>query len=458
MDLVWHRSDLRTWDNRAVYEANNFIPIYIIDTNLINSDSNRRLQWILKNIDVLKQTYRDRDSDLIVRKGDPRDILPLIAEKYNIDTVHWNNSYTPIGKSRDTTVRSILQNNEHTVKTYDSKVLHSLDEITTSLTKFGTYYNEWKSFDIDSPYEQVRQEDMHTFTDEYAVPDCSDIASIDKPDIPLPEPGIKAARNLLGSFLQNRAHSYAENKDYPAEYNTSKLSFYLSYGIIGIREVMEQITIARAGCTDSQKANINEFKKQIAWRDFYTHKMQRSTTSIYETDDKYDSLWISQDNPHFEMYLQKWKNGETGYPIIDAGMRELQQTGYMHNRLRMATASFLTNDLHISWEYGAKWFRKMLVDYDPANNSGGWKWISSIGKPSQEYYMIVNPINQGKQYDEDAEYIKRYVEELRDIPANKIHSWAELSQEQRDKYEYPDPIIDHSEERSNTITRHEELN
>lgn len=457
MDLVWHRSDLRTWDNQAIDNADTFIPIYIIDTNLISDDSSRRLHWILENIAYLKQTYQQHGSDLIVRKGDPRDILPLIAEKYAIDTVHWNNSYTPIGQSRDATIQSILTDNGHTTCTYDGEVVHPFEEISSDLQSFARYYQEWKSLNVDSPYRQIRQDDVHIFTDDYAIPDCSEIIS--EIDIQLPKPGIKAARNLLSSFLQNRVHSYADDKEYPAKHNTSRISCYLSYGILGIREVLEQIEIAKLDRTDEQKANINEFKRQVAWRDFYTHKLQQQfTKSIYEMDDAYDSLWISRDNSTFTHRLQKWKDGETGYPIIDAGMRELQQTGYMHNRMRMLTASFLTNDLHISWECGAKWFRKMLIDYDPASNSGGWKWVSSIGSPSQDYYKIFNPMKQGKQYDPDADYIKRYVDELVDVDADTIHSWTDLSQEQRDDYDYCDPIVDHLEQRSKTITLHDEIN
>ncbi|MDN6627109.1 MAG: DNA photolyase family protein, partial [Pisciglobus halotolerans] len=265
--------------------------------------------------------------------------------------------------------------------------------------------------------------------------------------------GNQAAHERLDEFIKYDLNKYNEGRDYPLSNSTSRLSKHLRAREIAIRTVFNQIS--HSGNSSGKETLI----KELAWRDFYN--------MIYAThpDQKNNSI-----NPAFrqiewendELFFKVWKEGKTGFPIVDAAMRQLKETGWMHNRLRMITASFLTKDLLIDWRWGEQYFQEMLIDYDPASNIGGWQWAASTGTDSVPYFRIFNPTTQSEKYDKTGDFIRLYVPELRDITNLKIHNPSTLSEEEQTQFgvvvgeDYPEPIVSHKERRKAAIKTFED--
>lgn len=447
MDIVWHRQDLRISDNTALHKSDDdVLPLYIFDDRLIEMVSPRRLEWIIRNVKQLRKDYRDMGSDILIRKGNSVDIIPDVVEEFGANKVLWNKGYSKVSRSRDRKVEDRLSN----YNSFHDKVMHSPDEIFTNkgdpYSVFTYYHRKWVDRDKSQPYDEPKPENLYSFTDDVQVPEMSDFG-LDTPDLEYPDAGTSAARSKLSEFINNKIGVYKEERDSPYDRSTSRLSPYMSYGVIGVREVWDETQNAKNKAdTDS----VEEFQKQIAWRDFYTQVLYHNPEVVTENYKDYENeiQWSSN-----EEHLQRWKEGKTGYPIVDAGMRQLIQEGRMHNRLRMIVASFLTKDLLIDWREGYKWFRKMLIDHDTANNNGGWQWAASTGTDAQPYFRIFNPMTQGERYDPDAKYIKKYVPELTEVASENVHSWNEIQKSEREKLapEYYHPIVDHSEMREEAI-------
>lgn len=446
MDIVWHRQDLRISDNTALYNSNDAIPVYIFDERLIEMSSPRRLEWIVRNVRELRKDYRDMGSDILIRTGNPVDVIPDVVDEFGADKVLWNKGYSKISRSRDRKVENRLSNYD----SFHDKVMHSPDEIFTNkgdpYSVFTYYHKKWVDRDKRRPYDEPQPENLYSFRDDSQIPGVSDFG-LDSPDLEFPEAGTHAARSKLSEFIDDKIAVYEDERDNPYDRSTSGLSPYMSYGVIGVREVWEETQNAK---DNANVDSVEEFQEQIAWRDFYTQVLYHNPEVVTENYKDYENEIQWSNN---EEHLQRWKEGKTGYPIVDAGMRQLIQEGRMHNRLRMIVASFLTKDLLIDWREGYKWFRKMLIDHDTANNNGGWQWAASTGTDAQPYFRIFNPMTQGERYDPDAKYIKKYVPELRKVASEKIHSWNEIQTSEREKLapEYYHPIVDHSETREKAI-------
>jgi deoxyribodipyrimidine photo-lyase len=267
----------------------------------------------------------------------------------------------------------------------------------------------------------------------------------------VPPAGTDHARDRLTSFCESDIYEYAERRDYPADDCTSRLSADLKWGTVGIREVYEETTAAKAVAPDdTARESVREFQDQLAWREFYSQVLFFNPGVVTANYKSYDQDISWHEDPEG---LQAWKDGKTGYPIVDAGMRQLREEAWMHNRVRMLVASFLTKDLLIDWRRGYKWFRKKLIDHDTANDNGGWQWAASTGTDAQPYFRVFNPTTQGERYDPDAAYVKRYVPELRDVDPSVIHDWPDLSATQRRRAapDYPAPIVDHGDRRKAAI-------
>jgi deoxyribodipyrimidine photo-lyase len=222
-----------------------------------------------------------------------------------------------------------------------------------------------------------------------------------------------------------------------------------------VREAYAATEAAMADAEDDDaEAGVREFQQQLAWREFYTHVLAARPDVVSQDYREYENEVAWRDAPE---ELQAWKDGRTGFPFIDAGMRQLRAEGWMHNRVRMAVASFLTKDLMIDWRAGYDWFRRKLVDHDPANDSGGWQWAASTGTDAQPYFRIFNPWTQGEKFDPDGEYAREYVPELADASGDEIHGWGEMDDVDRDRIapDYPAPIIDHAERREQALAMFE---
>jgi deoxyribodipyrimidine photo-lyase len=262
----------------------------------------------------------------------------------------------------------------------------------------------------------------------------------------LPAGGAQAARRRLRRFLDGAARRYHEDRDRPDLDATSRLSPYLRFGAISVRECFERAE--EAACAEpAMQRGVSRWRDELIWREFYAGILEEQPRVLHESYRReYDAVVWNDDAQGFEA----WCQGRTGYPIVDAGMRQLQATGWMHNRVRMIVASFLTKDLLIDWREGERFFFEQLVDGDPASNNGGWQWAASTGTDAQPYFRIFNPVSQGRRWDPEGRYVRRWIPELRRVPDAHVHSpWGAG----RRPVDYPPPLVDHAERREIALER-----
>ncbi|WP_276272025.1 cryptochrome/photolyase family protein [Haloarcula litorea] len=461
MRLHWHRRDLRATDNAGLAPASAddpVVPLFVFDRDVLDHAGPPRIAFLLDALDSLRSWYRERDGDLVVAHGDPREVVPEVAREYDADVVTWGKDYSGLARERDAAVRQALDAVDVAREAVQNAVCHEPGEITTNggdpYSVFTYFGNKWLDREKDDPYDPPAA-DALAAVDGDPLPTVSELG-FDEPEADVPEAGTERARQLLADFLEEDVYRYDERRDYPADGCTSRLSPHLKFGTIGIREVYEGTEDARSRVEpgSDREASVEEFQSQLAWREFYTQVLFANPNVVTENYKEYEHE-IEWD--YDEAHLQAWKDGETGYPIVDAGMRQLRAEAYMHNRVRMIVASFLTKDLLIDWRHGYDWFREKLVDHDTANDNGGWQWAASTGTDAQPYFRVFNPMTQGERYDPDAEYITEYVPELRGTDPEIIHGWHEASLTQRRNAapDYPDPIVDHSERREEAISMFE---
>jgi deoxyribodipyrimidine photo-lyase len=481
MHLHWHRRDLRIHDLPPLGRAKEpVLPLFVLDPEILTHADPPRVAFMLDALDALQSNYRAHDSELLLASGSAREIVPEIAGALDAATVSWGIDYSGLARQRDDAVTETLADQSIEPKPVHDAIHHPPGSITTNEGtpyKVFTYFSrKWHDHEKAEPYdtptgadlvseetiEALREQleeglsatDGDTSEDESAVleePPSLAGLGVEAPEATIPPAGYDAARERLDAFCADDIYTYDDARDYPAREGTSRLSPHLKYGTIGIREVYEATETAKRDAASGDEADaVEEFQDQLAWREFYTHVLADRPDVVTQNYKQYEHpiRWRVDDEA-----LQAWKDGETGYPIVDAGMRQLREEAYMHNRVRMIVASFLTKDLLIDWREGYEWFREKLVDHDTANDNGGWQWAASTGTDAQPYFRIFNPMTQGERYDSAAEYITRYVPELDGVPAETIHSWHELSPGTRDMHapEYPGPIVDHSERREMAI-------
>ena len=468
MQLHWHRRDLRASDNRALAAAadaaeadDGVVSLFVFDPGVLEHAGPPRVSYLLESLAELREWYRDQGGDLLVRRGDPEQVVADVAREIGADRVVWNRDYSGLARERDSRVRMALDDVDIPRESFHDAICHEPGSITTNqgdpYSVFTYFGRKWQDREKDEPYPApdagvlVDSETLGVEAGELLT--LADLG-FDDPEANLLAAGTEAARKRLNAFCEDGIYRYDDDRDYPTKKSTSRLSVDLKYGTIGIREVYWSTEEAREDATEAEAEQIDEFQSQLAWREFYTHVLWFNPEVVSQNYKEYDEE-IGWEND--AELLQAWKDGNTGYPIVDAGMRQLRAEGFMHNRVRMIVASFLTKDLLIDWRKGYDWFRQKLVDHDTANDNGGWQWAASTGTDAQPYFRIFNPMTQGERYDPDAEYIKEYVEELEKTDPEIIHSWHEASLTQRRNAapEYPDPIVDHSERREQALAMFE---
>ena len=470
MQLHWHRRDLRGADNRGLAAAaeavdsttdDGVVALFVFDDAVLEHAGAPRVAYLLNALSELRAWYRDRGGTLLIRHGDPAAVVPDVADAIDADRVIWNKDYSGVARERDTAVRQALADRGIARESLHDAICHKPGSITTNdgdpYSVFTYFGRKWHDRDKDDPYPAPDADslvDSETLgTDPGSMPTLNDLG-FDEPEADLPPAGTAAARERLAAFCENGICRYETDRDYPTRDSTSRLSVDLKYGTIGIREVYWASEDAKADASDDEREEIEEFQSQLAWRAFYTHVLWFNPEVVAQNYKEYENEIEWENDPEL---LQAWQDGETGYPIVDAGMRQLRAEGYMHNRVRMIVASFLTKDLLIDWREGYDWFRTKLVDHDTANDNGGWQWAASTGTDSQPYFRIFNPMTQGERYDPDAEYISKYVPELAGVDPEIIHGWHETSPIQRRNTapDYPAPIVDHSERRERALAMFE---
>ncbi|MFC7070754.1 cryptochrome/photolyase family protein [Halobaculum lipolyticum] len=466
MRLFWHRRDLRVADNRGLAAAaddGTVVPVFVFDDDVLAHGAAPRVRFMLDALAALRAAYRERGSDLVVARGDPAEELPRLAADHDADAVVWNEDYSGLARERDARVRMALDEAGVARETRHDAVHHEPGTITTNQGEpyavYTYFWKKWRDRDKHDPFAAPGADDL-VAADAVAGDDLPSIGELGftDPEADVQTAGTAAARERLAAFCGDAVYRYDEDRDYPAKHATSRLSTDLKWGTIGIREVYEATADAKSAAAsdgdDDAVEAVEEFQSQLAWREFYTQVLWANPEVVSRNYKEYEHPIEWRDDDEAMADLAAWKEGKTGYPIVDAGMRQLKEEAYMHNRVRMIVASFLTKDLLIDWRHGYEHFKEHLADHDTANDNGGWQWAASTGTDAQPYFRIFNPMTQGERYDPDAEYVGEYVPELGSVSAENVHSWHELSVGRRRQLapKYPDPVVDHSEMRERALS------
>lgn len=459
--LVWLRRDLRDDDHAALYHAlkrhTNVYVAFVFDTNILDhltDKHDRRVEFIWESVRELKQSLQAHGSDLMVLHGRAQEAIPALAGQLAVTAVYANKDYEPIAIARDEAVAQTLLAANITLRLFKDQVLFEQDEVLTQTGKpygvFTPYKNAHlaklnvfylKAYPVKKYYKHLAQIKPET------LPSLESLGfeRTNLQEMRLPT-GMSGAQQLFDDFVQ-RIDQYHEARNYPAVKGVSYLSVHLRFGTISVRQ------LANAAWQLSLAGNqgASTWLSELIWRDFYFqvlfHRPDLQQGHAYKTE--YESLPFPNDKQWFEA----WCEGRTGFPIVDAAMRQLNQTGYMHNRLRMVVASFLVKDLLIDWRWGESYFADKLIDFDFAANNGGWQWAASTGCDAQPYFRIFNPQSQSEKFDPQAKFIRKYVPELSQLSDQQIHApWDPRFHKKGlfDKslaVDYPKPVVDHAVQR-----------
>ncbi|WP_340101187.1 deoxyribodipyrimidine photo-lyase [Salinibaculum salinum] len=440
MHLFWHRRDLRIPDNRGLALAasdDTVVPVFVVDEEVLDGVGERQRSFWLAGVRELKRRYRKLGSDLLVRVGTPADTLARVSDTYDAARIYYNRHYRPARRDREHQVDAKLP----TTATTDL-VLVAPDRLAETYPNHGRFYDDWRDEPKREPAAAPDRSSMADVTDDRAVP-------TGEADIDLPTAGYAAARKRYDTFLSQGIETYSATRDdmtavveHPVG-AVSRLSPYITAGMIGIREVWADATDRHDAVSGSAKKNVQKFRYELSWREQNYHLLSYNPDLLTANYKQIPNEIAWENNPG---QFEAWTRGETGYPLVDAGMRQLAAEGYIHNRPRQNVASFLTKHLLTDWREGAQYFEEQLVDHDPANNYGNWQWIAGTGTDSVDV-RIFDPVAQMSKYDDDATYVKAYVPELRDVPAEKIVEWPTLTDSERERLaaDYPDPIVDRNE-------------
>ena len=424
--IFWFRRDLRFEDNVSLYHALKgdlpVLPLFIFDTTILDELEEKhdaRVMFLHDTLTAMHDRLADKGSSLLVKHGPPEAMWKEVLSDYEVRAVYTNRDYEPYAKKRDEAIKQLLTKHNIPFRTYKDQVIFEKDEI---LTGSGSFYK------VFTPYKKawlakLKDEMLESYTSglsfdnwyptpPLSMPSLSDLG-FERADIEIPP-------NRIDEEVIDH---YQKKRDYPAQDGTTRLGVHLRHGTLSIRK------LARA----AREINAT-YLNELIWREFYMqvlfHSPQVVDTSFKP---KYDKIPWRNDEDDF----QRWCEGRTGFPIVDAGMRELNKNGYMHNRVRMITASFLTKHLLIDWRWGEAYFARKLLDYELANNNGGWQWAAGSGVDAQPYFRIFNPYTQTKKFDKSEEYIRKWVPEY-------------------GTDDYPEPMVDHKQARERAISTFKE--
>lgn len=411
--IFWFRRDLRLADNAGLYHAlknhKQVLPVFIFDTEILGQLQNKedkRVDFIHQVLLSLQKELTDLGSSLLVLEGKPIDIYQKLLTEYQLSAVYTNHDYEPYANDRDEAVGNLLKKHGVDFKTFKDQVIFERNEVVKNdgspYTVFTPYSNRWKSLLSDfylKPYPTKRYLKNLIQLQPFTTPSLK-VIGFEKTGFEFHPP--KTDDTIITE--------YKEKRDYPAIAGTTRLSLHLRFGTISIREL-------------ATKANelSGTWLNELIWREFYMmilHHFPHVVTGSFKK--QYDNIKWRNNEEEFKA----WCSGKTGYPIVDAGMRELNTTGFMHNRVRMITASFLTKHLLIDWSWGEAYFAEKLLDYDLSANNGGWQWAAGSGCDAAPYFRIFNPYEQTKKFDSELKYIRKWVPEFQE-------------------FSYPQPIVDH---------------
>jgi deoxyribodipyrimidine photo-lyase len=437
--LLWFRRDLRLGDHPALTAAAHnaeVLACFVLDPRLEASSGRRRLQFLG---DSLRQLRDDLDGRLLVTRGQPEKQIPRIAREIGASSVHISEDFAPFGKCRDARVRAALDSAP--LVATGSPYLVSPGRVTkkdgSPYRVFTPFMRQWREVGWRAPAKSGAESVRWLDPAQLRMKQCM---------IPDPGPalgvatGEAAARKLWKSFVDNGLKRYDQDRNRPDLKGTSRMSAHLKFGTIHPRTMVADLDLRSSGA--------QAYLRELAFRDFYADVLHHWPASAWlNWNSEFDGIQTDT-GAKARRRFEAWKAGETGFPFVDAGMRQLRETGFMHNRVRMIVASFLVKDLHLPWPWGAEWFLDQLVDGDMANNQHGWQWCAGCGTDAAPYFRVLNPTKQGEKFDPSGDYIRRWVPELRS--ADDVH----LLKGERPQG-YPAPIVDHDAERAETLRRYQ---
>lgn len=418
--IFWFRRDLRSFDNKGFFKALKddlpVIPLFIFDTEILNDLSDRydkRVNFIYHRLHDMNSEFLKHGSSMLIRKGKPLDVFRDLLQEYDIKKVYTNHDYEPYAISRDKDVEMLLKENEAEFYSFKDQVIFEKSEVTK---------DDGKPYSVYTPYSKVWKKKFSE-NDIRKYPSRELLYNLlkQKRDFPVMEvTGFKPSFIDYPSDQPSEAiiRDYHNSRDYPAQDSTTHIGIHLRFGTASVRQMMR---LAR---------NWNQtWMDELIWREFFMMILYHNPHVV---DQEYKPKYRMIPWRKSESDFQRWKDGLTGYPIVDAGMRELSKTGYMHNRVRMITASFLTKHLLIDWRLGEAWFAEKLLDYELASNNGNWQWAAGTGCDAAPYFRVFNPTTQAKKFDHEGKYIRKWVHEL-------------------DSPQYPKSMIPHKQARERAL-------
>jgi deoxyribodipyrimidine photo-lyase len=448
--VMWFRRDLRLGDNPALLDAcasDGVLPLFVLDPALWGPAGVPRRAYLAASLRALDATLRQRRAGLSVVRGNPVRQVVLAAQAVGASRVHVAADFGPYGRRRDAAVEEALADaGVELVRTGSPYAVAPGRVLNGSGSPYKVYTpfsRAWAEHGWRGPVEPPSDARWLALDDTVDIPEPTLPAGIE-----LPEAGERAALRRWRAFVDRDTGDlgdYETGRDRPDQDNTSRMSVHLKWGEIHPRTMLADLS------GDTRKA-IGTYRKELAWREFYADVLfQRPETAREYLRAEFARM--QYDDP--DRVLDAWKRGRTGYPVVDAGMRQLRATGWMHNRVRMIVASFLVKDLHVEWQHGARHFMHWLVDGDLASNQHNWQWVAGCGTDAAPFFRIFNPTSQGRKFDPQGEYVKRWVPELRDLDPRHVHEPSTAPAGLPDGY--PAPIVDHGEERAEALARLEKI-
>ncbi|WP_273836042.1 cryptochrome/photolyase family protein [Guptibacillus sedimenti] len=463
--IVWFRRDFRLSDHTALEKAISYceendaewMGIFQLDPHFTeNIDLHH--DYFFQTVAQFQNRCQKENIPFQIVYGHPIDVFEKVTDTLDVKAVFFNEDKAGYGARRDEEVCDWLKEKEIEYHFYQDYYLHGAQDVRkqddTMYKVFTPYYKQWRT--LKKP--QVIQIDLKKVKN-YALKISHSLNSdkefknvLEQCERDWKAIGEKSAHQRAKRFVKERLKDYDHHRDIPSLVGTSKLSPYLKTGTLSVRTLFHMVA-------ENDNKGAETFIQELAWRDFYgmVHE-EFPEFREREFQTKYQGIPWNDDNDR----LNSWKKGETGFPIVDAGMRQLNQEGWMHNRLRMITASFLTKDYLIDWRRGERYFEEKLIDYDESSNTGGWQWASSTGTDAVPYFRIFNPTTQAERFDPEGTYIRKYVPELKNVPKKYIHQPSKMSEEEQKEskcvigQDYPHPTVDHKEQRQKVLSVYKE--
>jgi len=450
--VLWFRRDLRLGDHAALHaaagRADSVLALFVLDDELLKPSGAPRTAFLYG---CLRMLSKDLDGRLLIVRGDPATVVPEVAEAAGASSVHVSIDTGPYGHKRDDEVATALAERDVELVGTGSPYAVTPGRVTKSggepYRVFTPFYRAWKDHGYPAP--AATQRSTVEWTDPAAMP--SRLPTVSIPDAPdtgstvLPEPGEKAASQLWRTFLDGPLSDYHRDRDRPDRDGTTHMSPYLHWGCVHPRTLLADLDARRGAGAES-------LRSEIAWRDFHADVLWHWPEAARANFDRRFDAMEHDSGEQADALFDAWREGRTGYPIVDAGMRQLIAEGWMHNRVRMVVASFLVKDLHLPWWRGARHFMRHLVDGDLASNQLNWQWVAGSGTDAAPYFRIFNPTTQGEKFDPDGDYVRRYVPELRSLQGKTVHQRWKLGNDA--PKDYPQPVVAHADERRISLERY----